>query len=124
MLPVTTKVWLEGSYNSADERRLEEKLFPPAMSTLPLFSRVATAPDRSVIKLAAGGAVNVPALYSSAPATKLFALLPGSVDMPPAMSTVPSVSRVAEWRARGKFSWPVGTKFVTVMFWVTSGAAL
>src|SRR5215471_2712167 len=83
MLPVAVNFPVAGLYSSAGP--------PPAISTWPLFSKVALCPALAPTMLPVGVNFPVAGLYSSALARRLkFA------SSPPAMSTWPLGSRVAD----------------------------
>src|SRR5664279_860687 len=80
-------VRVEGSYNSAVDRTFRLKpTSPPAISTDPLFSRVAVCSARELFMLPVDANDMVSASYSSAPAMSV---------KPPVTRTKPLVSKVA-----------------------------
>ncbi len=87
MLPVGVNLPVAGLYSSASV----VAPVPPATSPWPLFSRGALWPERGVVMLPVRDQVPVAGLYSSALDRRL-----NFASSPPATSTSPSGSRVAD----------------------------
>jgi hypothetical protein len=110
---VAVKVPLTESYSSAVFRMSAPFVHPPAISTFPLSSSVAVWDTRAEI-MGALVAVNVPVVGSKISAVlKMFELI--DPLPPPAISTLPSGSRVAVWKARAE----VMVALIGVNFWGT-----